>query len=207
MDFHTSGKKVKHQKIIKILQKCSSLQMRCASIPHRQETNGIAERTVRRVRKNTSSILRTAVGRTYGKFLLFTQCSGLIIRWENSTCEHYTSVDPASCHMLVLTCLQSAYRCAPAPDHDDCCPWSKSLKEAHANVARTLSLPSSHHTNGDLQNSSVGQLYHSERTSNISKRPGEAPSVRQARTLKLLLKRPRSVCARKLEKRLTRSRR
>ena len=59
------------------------------STPHRSETNGFAERAVRRIKEGTSAVLLQSgldenVGCFYGMLLLSAKCSRPPVRWENT---------------------------------------------------------------------------------------------------------------------------
>ena len=62
----------------------------CTSTPHRQETNGIAERAARRVQEGTSAVLlqsgldNSMVGGFDGMLLLSSEYSGSFIWWEDT---------------------------------------------------------------------------------------------------------------------------
>ena len=64
----------------------------CSSTPHRSETNGIAERAVRRVKEGTSAVLlrsgirsgQRMVGRFHGMLYLSAKHSRSLVWWENS---------------------------------------------------------------------------------------------------------------------------
>ena len=62
----------------------------CTSTPHRSETNGIAERAVRRVKEGTFAVLlqsrmnETMVGRFYGMLYLSSKHSRSLVWWEDS---------------------------------------------------------------------------------------------------------------------------
>ena len=56
----------------------------CTSTPHRSETNGIAERAVRRVKEGTSAVLlQSGLGRFYGMLHLSAKRSRSLVWWEN----------------------------------------------------------------------------------------------------------------------------
>ena len=62
----------------------------CTSTPHRSETNGIAERAVRRVKEGTSAVLLQSglheklVGRFYGMLYLSAKRHRFIVWWEDA---------------------------------------------------------------------------------------------------------------------------
>ena len=68
---------------------------RCTSTPHRSETNGIAERAVRRNEEGTSAVLlqagldETMVGGFHGMLLLSAKHSRHLGRWEDSIRETF----------------------------------------------------------------------------------------------------------------------
>ena len=57
----------------------------CTSTPHRSETNGIAERAVRRIEEGTSAVLlQLGLGGFHGVLLLSAKHTRSLVRWKNT---------------------------------------------------------------------------------------------------------------------------
>ena len=96
---------------------CEDLSWNLARLHHRSETNGIAERAVRRVKDGTSAVLlqsglnQKLVGRLHGMLYLSAICYRSLVWWEDSIRETFWKTIQRTDHSVWFTGWVLPYLC------------------------------------------------------------------------------------------------